>query len=68
MLETENYSKAEIRKMTKDNENRRRKGSDKRKNTYKKYGKNTARGLRIKITAQENRTRNMKKVGKKILG
>lgn len=47
--------------MTKDNENRRRKGSDKRKNTYKKYGKNTTRGLRIKITAQENRIRNIKK-------
>lgn len=67
MLETENYSNAEIRKMTKDNENRRHKGSDKRKNTYKKYGKNTTRGLRIKITARENRIQNMKKVGKKIL-
>ena len=26
----------------------RKKGSDKRKNTFKKYGKNTTRGLRIK--------------------
>ena len=53
--------------MTKDNENRRRKGSDKRKNTYKKYGKNTARGVRIKITNQENRIRNLKKVEKRVL-
>ena len=52
--------------MTKDNENRRRKGSDKRRDTYKKYGKNTARGLRIKITAQENRMQNSKKVEKRV--
>tara|TARA_A100001388_G_scaffold166346_1_gene124218 strand:+ start:69 stop:281 length:213 start_codon:yes stop_codon:yes gene_type:complete len=32
----------------KANQHGRRKGSDKRKNTFKKYGKNTQRGLRIK--------------------
>ena len=32
----------------KANQQGRKKGSDKRKNTFKKYGKNTPRGLRIK--------------------
>ena len=32
----------------KANKTGRKKGSDKRKNTFNKYGKNTARGLRIK--------------------
>ncbi len=32
----------------KANQSGRKKGSDKRKNTFKKYGKNTQRGLRIK--------------------
>tara|TARA_B000000441_G_C21431948_1_gene171657 strand:- start:240 stop:428 length:189 start_codon:yes stop_codon:yes gene_type:complete len=32
----------------KANQQGRKKGSDKRKNTFKKYGKNTQRGLRIK--------------------
>jgi hypothetical protein len=32
----------------KANQQGRKKGSDKRKNTVKKYGKNTQRGLRIK--------------------
>lgn len=32
----------------KANQEGRKKGSDKRKNTFKKYGKNTQRGLRIK--------------------
>lgn len=32
----------------KANQQGRKKGSDKRKNTFKKYGKNTTRGLRIK--------------------
>ena len=37
---------------TKDKNNtKRRKGKDKKKNTFKKYGKNTSRGLRIKQAA-----------------
>jgi len=32
----------------KANKTGRKKGSDKRKNTFNKYGKNTTRGLRIK--------------------
>jgi len=32
---------------------KRTKGSDKRKNTFNKYGKNTARGIRIKTAALE---------------
>ena len=37
------------------NNTKRRKGKDKKKNTYKKYGKNTSRGLRIKQAEQEKR-------------
>ena len=41
---------------TKDKNNtKRRKGKDKRKNTFKKYGKNTSRGLRIKQAELEKR-------------
>ena len=41
---------------TKDKNNtKRRKGKDKKKNTFKKYGKNTSRGLRIKQAEQEKR-------------
>ena len=35
------------------NNTKRRKGKDKKKNTFKKYGKNTSRGLRIKQAEQE---------------
>ena len=34
---------------------KRRKGSDKRRETFKKYGKNTSRGLRIKQQCVENK-------------
>ncbi len=37
------------------NNTKRRKGKDKKKNTFKKYGKNTSRGLRIKQAEQEKR-------------
>lgn len=41
---------------TKDKNNtKRRKGKDKRKNTFKKYGKNTSRGLRFKQAELETR-------------
>lgn len=41
---------------TKDKNNtKRRKGKDKRKNTFKKYGKNTSRGLRFKQAELEKR-------------
>ena len=32
----------------------RSKGSDKKKNTFKKYGKNTTRGIRIKLADMIN--------------
>ena len=41
--------------MGKNKDGRRAKGKDKAKNTFKKYGKNTARGLRIKQDALEKR-------------
>lgn len=44
----------------KANQNQRRKGSDKKKNTFKKYGKNTKKGVRIKQTMLENQSRNLK--------
>ena len=44
----------------KANQSGRRKGSDKRKNTFKKYGKNTTRGLRIKQADLEKRAANRK--------
>ena len=34
---------------------KRRKGSDKRKDTFNKYGKNTERGMRHKLAAIEAR-------------
>lgn len=34
---------------------KRRKGSDKRKDTFSKYGKNTERGMRHKLAAIEAR-------------
>jgi len=33
----------------------RKKGSDKRKNTFKKFGKNTKRGIRIKTAELQNK-------------
>ena len=42
---------------------RRTKGKDKRKNTYKKYGKNTQRGIRIKQAELEKKAANRKKEG-----
>ena len=44
----------------KANQTGRKKGSDKRKNTFKKYGKNTKRGLRIKQSDLENKAANRK--------
>ena len=43
---------------TKDkNSQSRKKGKDKKKNTFNKYGKNTSRGLRIKQTELEKRAK-----------
>ena len=41
--------------MGKNKDGRRAKGKDKAKNTFKKYGKNTTRGLRIKQAELEKR-------------
>lgn len=38
-----------------DDDFKRRKGSDKRKDTFNKYGKNTERGMRHKLSAIEAR-------------
>ena len=47
----------------KANQTQRKKGSDKRKNTFKKYGKNTTRGLRIKQSDLENKAAKKKTEG-----
>ena len=47
----------------KANQTKRKKGSDKRKNTFNKYGKNTNRGLRIKQTELEKRSEKIKREG-----
>jgi hypothetical protein len=47
----------------KANKTGRKKGSDKRKNTFKKYGKNTTRGLRIKQSDLENKSAKKKTEG-----
>ncbi len=47
----------------KANKTGRKKGSDKRKNTFKKYGKNTNRGLRIKQADAENKAAKKKTEG-----
>lgn len=47
----------------KANQTNRKKGSDKRKNTFKKYGKNTTRGLRIKQAELEKRSEKIKREG-----
>ena len=44
----------------KANQSGRRKGSDKRKNTFKKYGKNTKRGIRIKTAELQNKEAKIK--------
>ena len=44
----------------KANQTKRKKGSDKRKNTFKKYGKNTTRGLRIKQADMEKKAAKIK--------
>ena len=44
----------------KANQNQRRKGSDKKKNTFNKYGKNTTKGLRIKQSMLEKRAEKSK--------
>ena len=50
--------------MPKHNDDKRRTGKDKRRNTFNKYGKNTARGLRhitAAMTAQRKKTLHEKK-------
>ena len=42
---------------------KRKKGSDKKKDTFKKYGKNTIRGLRIKEAELEKRREKIKNEG-----
>tara|TARA_B100001287_G_C22204661_1_gene309582 strand:- start:76 stop:339 length:264 start_codon:yes stop_codon:yes gene_type:complete len=49
----------------KANQTQRKKGSDKRKNTFKKYGKNTTRGLRIKQADLEKKAAKRKVEGDK---
>ncbi len=47
----------------------RKKGKDKKKNTFKKYGKNTSRGMRIKESEIEKKAEKRKQQfnkGKKI--
>lgn len=41
-------------------DNIRKKGKDKHKETFKKYGKNTAKGMRIKQEKIENQLENKK--------
>ena len=48
----------------KANQTGRRKGSDKRKNTFKKYGKNTKRGIRIKTIELQNKSAKTKIINK----
>ncbi len=47
----------------KANKTGRKKGSDKRKNTFNKYGKNTTRGIRIKQADLERKAANRKAQG-----
>ncbi len=42
---------------------KRAKGKDKKKNTFKKYGKNTSRGMRIKQAEMEKKAEKRKKEG-----
>ena len=41
-------------------DHKRKTGKDKKKNTFNKYGKNTARGLRHKFIAEQNARTNQK--------
>ena len=47
----------------KANQTQRKKGSNKRKNTFNKYGKNTTRGLRIKQADLKKKTAKKKTEG-----
>ena len=49
--------------MGKNKEGQRSKGKDKAKNTFKKYGKNTTRGLRIKQAQLEKQAAKRKAEG-----
>lgn len=46
-------------------DNLRKKGKDKSKETFKKYGKNTSKGMRIKQEKIENQLENQKHKKKK---
>ena len=50
--------------MGKNKDGKRAKGKDKKKNTFKKYGKNTTRGLRIKQADLEKKAEKRKNEGK----
>ena len=49
----------------KANQTQRKKGKNKAKNTFNKYGKNTARGIRIKQSNLENQVANKKNINSK---
>ena len=49
--------------MGKNKDGKRAKGKDKKKNTFKKYGKNTTRGLRIKQADLEKKAKKRKNEG-----
>jgi len=51
------------KKNTKNDFKKRKKGSDKKKDTFKKYGKNTIRGLRIKEAELEKRSKKKENEG-----
>ena len=49
----------------KANQTQRKKGKNKAKNTFNKYGKNTARGIRIKQSNLQNQAANKKNFNSK---
>ena len=51
------------KKNTQNDFKKRAKGKDKKKNTFKKYGKNTSRGLRIKESEMEKSAEKRKNEG-----
>ena len=51
------------KKNTQSDFKKRKKGSDKKKDTFKKYGKNTQRGLRIKAAELEKKAIKRKNEG-----
>ena len=63
-LENQKKQTQKLQMSKKANQTGRRKGSDKRKNTFKKYGKNTKRGIRIKTTELQNKSAKTKIVNK----